>query len=266
MNPNINDATSVNFGGVWFKGTRKEHILPEQGKFKFVVTANADFIVNSWSDKRFRKIISENYTTFDGQITWWLGCLLGKPRGRKIEKISGSSFARDLLLFAANEKQRVFFLGGEQAVNATAVSNSRARYGADVQGYSPEYERYPVSCAWNQKILDEIEKYRPHILLVALGAPKQEYWIDDNKEILAQMGVQLAIGCGGTLDFLAERFPRAPLLIQQIGMEGVFRLIVQPSGFRLKRLVRSVLVFPIAAIRYFRPYQSNSDSGSAQST
>lgn len=256
MNSNIDDSTSVNFGGMRFKGTQKEKILPEQGKFKFVVTANADFIVSSWSDKRFRQIISENYSTFDGQITWWLACLLGKPRGRKIEKISGSSFAHDLLVFAANKKQRVFFLGGEPDVNAVAVSISRAQYGVDVQGYSPDYERYPVSAAWNQKVLEEITKHQPDILLVALGAPKQEYWIDDNKEILAKMGVQLAIGCGGTLDFLAGRFPRAPRFIQQIGMEGVFRLAVQPSGFRLKRLVRSLLVFPIAAIRYFRPVSS----------
>jgi N-acetylglucosaminyldiphosphoundecaprenol N-acetyl-beta-D-mannosaminyltransferase len=253
MKSDINDSTSVSFGGVWFKGTRKEHILPEQGKFKFVVTANADFIVNAWSDRRLREIISKNYSTFDGQITWWLGCLLGRPRGRKIEKISGSSFAHDLLVCAAVEKQRVFFLGGEAEVNATAVSVSHAQHGVDVQGYSPEYERYPASAAWNQKILDEISSHRPHILLVALGSPKQEYWIDDNKEILAEMGVQLAIGCGGTLDFLAGRFPRAPLWIQRIGMEGVFRLFVQPSAFRLKRLMRSLLVFPIAAIRYFGP-------------
>jgi len=256
MNSNIDDSTSVNFGGVWFRGTRKENLFPEQSKFKFVVTANADFIVSSWNDKRFRQIISENYTTFDGQITWWLGCLLGRPRGRKIEKISGSSFAHDLLVFASQHKQRVFFLGGESDVNATAVSISHAKYGVDVQGYSPEYERYPVSAAWNQKVLNEIAKQRPHILLVALGAPKQEYWIDDNKEILEKMGVQLAIGCGGTLDFLAGKFPRAPLLVQRIGMEGVFRLLVQPSGFRLKRLVRSLLVFPIAAISYFRPVSS----------
>ena len=72
---------------------------------------------------------------------------------------------------------------------------------------------------------------------------KQEYWIDDNRKVLEKIGVQLAIGCGGTFDFVAETIKRAPVFIQEIGMEGIWRLIMEPKWFRLKRILLSFKFF-----------------------
>ncbi len=241
----------VQFAGLSFSGLRAADLLPEAGQFKFIVTVNADFVVTSCADDRFQRIISGNLATFDGQITWWLARLLATPKGTTFEKISGSSFAHNLLEDAAARGLRVFFLGARPHVNEAAVRAVQTRYGVDVTGYSPPLSAYPGLPAWNDDILKRLEARTPHVVFVALGSPKQELWIDDHREALQDAGVQLAIGCGGTLDFLAGEVTRAPRWVQQSGLEGVYRLLVQPKLFRLKRLTRSLLVIPIAFWKAF---------------
>lgn len=241
----------LSFAGLKFKGLQAADLFPRSGEFKFIVTVNADLVVISSREERFANLISKNFSTIDGQITLWLAKLFGMPNGIFFEKISGSSFAYDLLQSAAEEKMRVFLLGASYSVNKLAVSNARERYGVDVNGFSPVIEDYPFSNAWNDEALSCIKAHQPHILLVALGSPKQEYWIEDNSKELEALGVQVVMGCGGTLDFMAGAIPRAPVWVQEIGLESLYRLAMQPSWFRVKRLARSLLVFPLAFWGYF---------------
>ena len=246
MNDSSATGPTVKFAGLLFRGLRRADLFPHEHAFKFIVTVNADFVVNAARDARFKQLISSNHATFDGQVTWWLARLLGKPRGVAFEKISGSSFAYALLEHAAMHGLRVFFLGASSTVNEAAVHAARARYRVDVTGYSPDFTTYPGTAQWNTDILDRVKAHAPHILFVAFGSPKQEFWIDDHHRILEDAGVRLAIGCGGTLDFLAGTVRRAPVTVQRLGLEGVYRLAMQPSWFRLKRLGRSLVVIPIA--------------------
>jgi N-acetylglucosaminyldiphosphoundecaprenol N-acetyl-beta-D-mannosaminyltransferase len=68
------------------------------------------------------------------------------------------------------------------------------------------------------------------ILFVALGAPKQEFWINKN---LDKIPVKVAIGVGGAFDYISGKTPRAPTFIRSVGLEWLFRLVVQP--WRIKR-------------------------------
>ena len=245
------NKTSLEFAGLTFRGLRTGDLLPQPGMFKFIVTVNADFIVTAFQNLRFANLISKNFATIDGQITLWLAQIFGKPKNMDVEKISGSSFAYDLLRHAAEKRLRVFFLGASPATNDLATYIAKTEYGVDIAGFSPPLTAYPVASSWNQEVLTRIKEHSPHILFVAFGAPKQEYWIEDNTQTLKDAGVQLAIGCGGTLDFLAGAISRAPLWIQKIGLEGLYRLAVQPSWFRVKRLARSLLIFPIVFWKTF---------------
>lgn len=245
----LSDKRSLAFAGLRFKGICTERLFPESGVLKFVVTVNADFIVTAARSSRFENLISSNFSTLDGQVVYWLAKLLAKPRGLRFQKISGSSFALDLLKFSSERHLRVFFLGALPKINVAAVSTARQRFGVDVAGFSPAFSSYPMSQRWNSDVLRRIEAYKPHILFVALGSPKQEFWIEDNREVLEESGLLLVMGCGGTLDFIAGAVPRAPSWIQKLGLEGVYRLAVQPSWLRLRRILRSFLVFPIVLRR-----------------
>nr|WP_268824871.1 WecB/TagA/CpsF family glycosyltransferase [Massilia sp. MS-15] len=211
-----------------------------------IVTVNADFIVRAKHERRLAGIISNDYSTFDGQVPYWLAKVMAKPKKVEFEKISGSDFAYELLAHAAKYNKRVFFLGASERTNAKACQVAKEKYGIEIDGYSPPLAEYPFPSEWEQDVLNRIRAFKPDYLFVAFGMLKQEYWIDDNRDALQQLNVEIAIGCGGTLDFLSGRLQRAPVWMQKAGLEGVYRLLVERKLFRLQRLLRSFLVFPAA--------------------
>jgi N-acetylglucosaminyldiphosphoundecaprenol N-acetyl-beta-D-mannosaminyltransferase len=237
---------AVRFAGRQFRGLCLPDVLPPTSGLKWVVTVNADLVVQAFQDTRFARLIDNNHATFDGQVTWWLARWLARPSGIRFEKISGSSLAYQLFEHAARHRQRTFLLGAAPDVNRQALHVVESAYGIEVEGYAPPFAPYPATEDWTRQVLDRIVAFRPEILLVAFGTPKQEFWIEDQREVLAEAGVRLVIGCGGTLDFVAGAIARAPVSVQRMGLEGVYRLLVQPSWFRLRRLARSLLVIPIA--------------------
>ncbi|MCX6729968.1 MAG: WecB/TagA/CpsF family glycosyltransferase, partial [Candidatus Portnoybacteria bacterium] len=79
-------------------------------------------------------------------------------------------------------------------------------------------------------VIQKINLAKPDILLVGLGSPKQEEFIYNN---LSKMpSVKLAIGVGGAFDFISKRIKRAPMFLQKIGLEWLWRLVIQPKRFR----------------------------------
>jgi len=238
----------VKFAGLTFRGLTSEALLERREKMTVIVTVNADFIVRAKDERRLAGIISDDYSTFDGQVPYWLAKVLAKPRKVKFEKISGSDFAYELLAHAAEHKKRVFFLGAAEETNRIACEVVEKRYGLEIEGYSPPLAEYPFPAEWQAETMRRIGEFKPHYVFVAFGMLKQEYWIDDNRDELQKLGVEIAIGCGGTLEFISGRIRRAPKWVQSIGMEGVYRLMMERKLFRLKRLLRSFLVF-FAALR-----------------
>lgn len=246
------DSEEIYFAGLRLSGLKRGRLFPEAGVFKFVVTVNADFVVTAFLSPRFARTISSNIATIDGQVTLWLARLLGRPRGRHLEKISGSDFLPELLEYCARNNLPVFVLGGAPSVNRAFIECVRRSYGCDIEGWSPPNSPYPFPDFVTAEALDRIDRSKAKVLVVALGAPKQEYWIEDNKDALAKSGVIFALGCGGAVDFVAGRFPRAPLWMQRSGLEGVFRLFAEPRFMRVIRLLRSSLVLPIALAKFRR--------------
>lgn len=224
-----------------FKGLTKEDIFNYPSDFKFIITCNSEFIVKAQKDARFRSIINDNIATLDGQIPYWLFKL--KYKNIKVEKISGSDFIYTLCEYAKIYNKKVFLLGGYPDSNALSVQKIREKYNIEVEGYSPPYEPYPFRSETNAIILEKISNFKPNILMVGFGAKKQEFWIDDNKEILKRIGIEIAIGVGGSFDFVSGKIKRAPKFIQNIGLEGVWRLIMEPRLFRVKRLFISSMIF-----------------------
>jgi N-acetylglucosaminyldiphosphoundecaprenol N-acetyl-beta-D-mannosaminyltransferase len=159
------------------------------------------------------------------------------------EKISGSDIIYDFCEFARQHHYRVFFLGGKQKSNQIAVQNIKEKYNINIAGYSPDFEEYPFSEQFNESCLNEIKQFKPEILFVGFGAPKQEYWMDDHKKLLAEIGVKYAIGCGGTFDFVSNSIKRSPIFIQKMGLEGLYRFFQEPNKTRYNRLINSFKFF-----------------------
>lgn len=95
--------------------------------------------------------------------------------------------------------------------------------------------------AWyaDEMVLENIQKFQPLVLLVALGQPQQDFWIA--KHLPALPSVRVAIGVGGAIDFLTEARRRAPRLMRHIGLEWLWRVVTQPK--RIARIFRATFGF-----------------------
>ena len=110
-----------------------------------------------------------------------------------------------------------------------------------IDGYSPDNMDLPFPYNHNLNILNKIHKFNTKILFVAFGAGKQERWGNLNKSFLKNIGVEYVVFVGGTFEIISGKFRRAPNFIQKIGLESLYRLIIEPSPKRLKRIIKSFL-------------------------
>lgn len=217
----------------------KEHVFNYDNNTKAVFTINAQFIDLAHKNPRFLSILNNNFTTIDSQVIYYY--LRLKYPDRVIEKIAGSDVVYDFLDFGLKNDYKIFFLGGSELSNKGALENVHNQYpNICAEGYSPPYSNYPFDPNISKDIMDRIYSYKPHILFVGFGAPKQEYWIDDNYINLNNAGVRWVVGCGGTLDFLSGKMSRAPRFFQLICAEGLYRALKEPSLYRTKRILESL--------------------------
>uniref|UniRef100_UPI002FD95B9A WecB/TagA/CpsF family glycosyltransferase n=1 Tax=Anaerospora hongkongensis TaxID=244830 RepID=UPI002FD95B9A len=149
------------------------------------------------------------------------------------ERVAGFDLTQRLLAEAAIKGYRVYFFGAGPGIAEQAKQTAEARYpGIHIvktrDGYFTEADE--------AEIIEDIVSMQPHILLAALGVPKQEKWLMRN---LNKLQVPVAIGVGGTLDGTVKR---APLWMQQANLEWLYRLLKQPQrAIRMLALPRFVL-------------------------
>jgi N-acetylglucosaminyldiphosphoundecaprenol N-acetyl-beta-D-mannosaminyltransferase len=229
----------VTFAGIDFRGLTRKKLFEPSERLKMITTVNAEFIVMANQDRRFWSILCDSWSTFDGQIPYLLARRLNP--GVELEKISGSDLIFDICAFAGANAKRVFLLGGLAESNRRSVEILRERYRIEVDGFSPELRPYPFDAEVNRELLARVQRAAPDFLLVALGAPKQEFWLDDHRDALEKLGVRWAIGVGGTFDFVSGKERRAPVLVQKVGLEGIWRLAQNPT--RLRRFLHIFRMF-----------------------
>ena len=231
------EAQSIEFANLTFRGLRRADLLREEPGVKFIITVNAEIIVEANRNPKLAEIINANWATLDGQWPF----LLARRQSRRddIEKISGSDFVYELCSFAAKQNRKVFLLGARPEVNREACRRLRRALGVEVNGYSPPKTEGRFTDEIEQEIITRIRQYSPSVLAVCLGSPRQELWVDAHRAELAKSGVRWVIGAGGTLDFVAGAIPRAPVLLQRLGLESLWRLALEPR-LRFMRVLRAV--------------------------
>ncbi len=227
----------IQFANLTFRGLHRENLLQDSGTLKQIVTVNAEIIVEANRNPKLARIIAESYATLDGQ--WPFLMARWRTGRRDLEKISGSDFVYELAEMAATAGHRVFLLGARPEVNELAQRKLRLRYGGAVNGFSPAVHPYPFPEHVDHEILGRIHDYRPAVLIAAFGAPKQDLWLYQHRKTLEDSGVLWAMGAGGSLDFVAGALRRAPVLMQRLGLESIWRLALEPR-LRFIRILRAI--------------------------
>lgn len=190
----------------------------------YIITANADFIAQAYQNKPLRDILFHaDRAVCDGMPLVWLSRIF-KPE--LPERVAGSDLVFRLFGEANARGWKVYFLGSDDETLTSAKSILKKDYpNMDVVGtFSPPFgavEDWP-----NEAILADVKATAPDLLLVAVGCPKQEYWICKYKK---EAGVPLSLGIGASLDFICGRQVRAPMWVQKVGMEWLWRLLGNPQ-------------------------------------
>ena len=206
--------------------------LVDHGNGGAVFTPNVDHVVKSEKHLAFRQAYSRaDLCLADGMPIVWASRLLGTPLP---EKVSGSDLVLPLAQLAADRGWRVYLLGGRPGVAAEAGEKMARELGVRVVGSDAPNIDPDGGSDEAEQTLDRIQTARPDLVLVALGAPKQELWIDRSGRHIAPA---VAIAVGGSLDFFTGRVRRAPPWMSRAGLEWLFRLTQEPRRMWRRYLI-----------------------------
>lgn len=204
----------------------------------YVVTPNPEILVLAYKNLKYRNILNNaKIAVSDGIGVMIAGNILGMPLK---ERFAGVELVENLCRVVAEKPITVGFLGGRGGVAEKTAECLKAKYPSlKVSFVGEEWpngsSKHNVSSIMYEKETKEIHttKYmlrNTDILFVAFGAPKQEMWISENLE---KLPVKIAIGVGGSFDYISGNVSRAPRFIRKIGFEWLYRLVCEP--WRIKR-------------------------------
>ncbi len=222
------------------------HSFLEGAAQRHVVTPNAEMLVAASRDSAFREVLQRaDLHLPDSAGVVAMARLLGQDI---TERVTGVDTTERLLL-ALGSDHPVFLLGAREGVALRAAEklrskNSRIQIAGTFAG-SPSDADVPA-------ILEKIRAAAPHLLLVAYGAPAQDLWIAKHLKDLPS--VRVAMGVGGTFNVLAGDIRRAPRFLQNLMLEWLWRLILEPR--RIKRIITAVIVFPLLALRNHNDFRT----------
>ena len=177
----------------------------QESKKRYVVTPNPEFIMTAQKDLDFKKILN------DADLSIPDGAGL-KLSGKVENTVPGVDFMEKLVERSSDWGVTIGLLGAAPGVADKTAERLKKKYSGI-----------------------KINFAKADILFVAFGHPKQEKWIVQN---LPKLSVKVAMGVGGSFDYISGKIPRAPKWLRKLGLEWLFRLIIQP--WRIKRQIKLV--------------------------
>ena len=192
-----------------------------EGQGAQIITINPEIIEMGKKNEKLSQIIKNAELVIPESTGIKLAL---KLRGINQEQIAGIEFARELINICAENNYPIAFVGAKEEVLSKAIEN--------IKEQTPDLNVVFATNGYytnEDKIINSLIEANPKVLLVALGVPKQEFFIE---KIKSQKNDIIAIGIGGSFDVWAGYVQRAPLNWQKLGLEWLYRAIKQPERFK----------------------------------
>lgn len=222
----------------------KQMELLQQLKKGVLITPNVDHLVKLQKDEEFYNVYQQaEWIICDSKILFLLSKLL---KNSLPEAIPGSSFFTAFYEYHKNNPNcKIFLLGAAEGVAVKAMERINKKVGRNiiVGAHSPSYgfEKKQDEC---EKLIQIVNESKANVLLVGVGAPKQEKWIMKYRNRMPEIDIFMALGA--TIDFEAGTLKRAPIFWQKIGMEWLYRCLKEP-----KRLFKRYFIDDMQFFYYF---------------
>lgn len=260
--------------GILITNTPKNEILEETQKYLsqpakkgqkplIIFTPNTEQLVRAQRDPDFARLLNQADVSLPDTVgIVWAGHMLTKNGPEK--PIPGVEFMEDLVATATGRHVPIGLIGGRGNLAVDTLNCLRQKYGklqdtpnqnkfGTVQGWAedgPEISIHPASPAGgnsqftirnsNEKIYfgrlaRRIIREGTRIVFVALGPPKQEYFIERlarDLSTISNLRSTIFMSVGGSFDIISGRLPRAPAIVRKLGLEWFWRLILEPRRIR----------------------------------
>ena len=202
---------------------------------KYISITNTHDIVRSWLDFDYRKITQTSDMSIpDGFPVAWAMRLHGIKNQKRV---AGPDLFENLIPRLARNNLRIFFYGSTSKVLNLIDERIKTNHpNLDVKFLSPPFRK--LTLIEDLEIMKIINEFNPHVVFVGLGCPKQDQWIHQHKTKIETV----FIGIGAAFDFFAKSKKRAPIFMQDNGMEWLFRLYKEPRRL-FKRYCFTIILF-----------------------
>lgn len=205
------------------------HTISKEEQIHHVVV-NAGKIVAMQSDLQLRQSVNESdLINADGQAVVWASRFLGKPLK---ERVAGIDLMVNLVEIAHQNRYKIFFFGAKEEIVKTVVEKYSNQYSSDIiAGYRNGYFKKEEE----GDIAKKIAESGANILFVAISSPTKENFLYENKHLLKN--VNFIMGVGGSFDVVSGKVKRAPLWMQNSGLEWFYRFAQEPKRMWKRYLV-----------------------------
>jgi N-acetylglucosaminyldiphosphoundecaprenol N-acetyl-beta-D-mannosaminyltransferase len=214
--------------------TRVKEKITHNVKFS-ILTPNSELVLMAQSNKELKDAL--NTCDFPIPDTVGLKYAYKFLYGKNLNIIPGRKLFLDLINLASREGWRVFLLGGLDNEAELCANRLISLYPNILISSSGGPQ---VSVNLSKDIVDKINKFKPHLLFVAFGNPKQEIWVMKNAK---NLNAKCTMAVGGTFRYIAGLSILPPKWMEQVGLEWLWRLITEPH--RIGRILNAVIVFPL---------------------
>lgn len=197
------------------------------------IVVNAGKLVDMQSNRAlYESVRDADMVNADGMAVVWASKFLGDPLP---ERVAGIDLMIRLVELSAKEGFKIFFFGAKEQVVSKVVDRYKAEYGENiVAGYRNGYYNKDEE----ENIAKEIAASNADILFVAITSPKKEIFLNRYKHIL---NIPFTMGVGGSFDVVAGETKRAPVWMQNLGLEWFYRFIQEPKRMWKRYLIGNTI-------------------------
>ena len=185
------------------------------------VVVNAAKMVHMQQDRElYESVVNSDIINADGQAIVWASRILGQPLS---ERVAGIDLMQNLVKLAYEKNYKVFFLGAKEEIVKSVVNKYSNMYNKNIiAGYRNGYFKQDEE----ESIANQIADSNADILFVAISSPKKEIFLNKYKDII---NTPFIMGVGGSFDVVSGKIKRAPLWMQNAGLEWFYRFLQEPG-------------------------------------